>query len=90
MEPGAQGGNPAFPSGMQQLGAAVGVAVIVSVYATGAVPGQFVPGAQAAFLTSAAFSVAALVVATLCLRERRTPDPAVLDPELEPELAEAA
>ncbi len=74
----------------QQLGAAVGVAVIVSVYATGAVPGQFVPGAQAAFLTSAAFSVAALVVATLGLRERRTPDPVVLDPELEPELAEAA
>ena len=29
----------------QQLGAAVGVAVIVSVYAAGAVPGEFVPGA---------------------------------------------
>ncbi len=37
----------------QQLGGAVGVAVIVSVYAAGAVPGEFVPGAQAAFLTSA-------------------------------------
>ena len=43
----------------QQLGGAVGVAAIVSVYATGAVPGQFVPGVQPAFLTSAAFSLAA-------------------------------
>ena len=32
------------------------MAVIVSVYAAGAVPGQFVPGLQAAFLTSAAFA----------------------------------
>ena len=30
----------------QQLGSAVGVAAIVSVYATGAVPGQFVPGVR--------------------------------------------
>ena len=37
----------------QQLGGAVGVAAIVSVYAAGAVPGEFLPGAQAAFLTSA-------------------------------------
>ena len=53
--------TPASASGLlqttQQLGGAVGVAAIVSVYATGAVPGQFVPGARAAFLTSAAFSL---------------------------------
>ncbi len=30
----------------QQLGSAIGVAAIVSVYATGAVPGEFVPGRQ--------------------------------------------
>src|SRR6185437_15870965 len=72
----------------QQLGAAVGVAAIVSVYATGAVPGQFVPGVQSAFLTSAAFSLAALVVATVALRDRRTPESVVV--EVEPELAEAA
>ena len=35
------------------------MAVIVSVYAAGAVPGEFLPGAQAAFLTSAVFSAAA-------------------------------
>jgi len=37
----------------QQLGGAVGVAVIVSVYAAGAVPGQVVPGLQGAFWTAA-------------------------------------
>jgi EmrB/QacA subfamily drug resistance transporter len=53
----------------QQLGAAVGIAVIVSVYAAGAVPGEFVPGLRAAFLTSAAFCAIALVVATVVLRQ---------------------
>ncbi len=72
----------------QQLGSAVGVAAIVSVYATGAVPGQFVPGIEAAFLTSAAFSLAALVVAATALRTPRPPEPVVQ--ELEPELVEAA
>ena len=73
----------------QQLGSAVGVAAIVSVYASGAVPGQFVPGAQAAFLTSAAFSLAAFLVAATGLRQR----PAPAEPEAladEPEYAEAA
>jgi EmrB/QacA subfamily drug resistance transporter len=72
----------------QQLGSAVGVAAIVSVYATGAVPGQFVPGVQGAFLTSAAFSLVAFLVAAAGLRTRRTPEPVVED--LEPELVEAA
>jgi EmrB/QacA subfamily drug resistance transporter len=73
----------------QQLGSAVGVAAIVSVYATGAVPGRFVPGAEAAFLTSAAFSLAAFVVAAAGLRRRREPtEPALL--EVQPELADAA
>jgi hypothetical protein len=58
------------------------------VYATGAVPGQFVPGVQPAFLTSAAFSLAAFVVATVALRDRRTTD--TVPVEVEPELAEAA
>ncbi|MGY2701483.1 MFS transporter [Nocardioides sp. HB32] len=52
----------------QQLGSAVGVAAIVSVYAAGAVPGEFVPGLSAAFLTSAAFAAAGLLVATFVLR----------------------
>jgi EmrB/QacA subfamily drug resistance transporter len=72
----------------QQLGSAIGVAVIVSIYASGAVPGQFVPGVKAAFLTSAAFSLMAFVVAAAGLRTPRPPEPVV--EELEPELAEAA
>lgn len=53
----------------QQLGSAVGIAVIVSVYAAGSVPGQFVPGLRGALLTSAAFALVAFVVAsTLHLR----------------------
>ena len=78
----------------QQLGSAVGVAVIVSVYAAGAVPGQFVPGLQAAFLTSAGFATLALLVTASVLRTPRAlAEPArdEHEPEPEPEVsAEAA
>jgi EmrB/QacA subfamily drug resistance transporter len=73
----------------QQLGGAVGVAAIVSVYATGAVPGQFVPGVEPAFLTSAAFSLVAFVVAVTTLRRPVAP-PESLVLEIEPELADVA
>jgi MFS family permease len=73
----------------QQLGSAVGVAAIVSVYATGAIPGQFVPGVRGAFLTSAAFSLTAFIVAGIALRNPR-PAFAAAAEELEPEYAEAA
>jgi EmrB/QacA subfamily drug resistance transporter len=72
----------------QQLGSAIGVAVIVSIYASGAVPGQFVPGVKAAFLTSAAFSLAAFIVAGTGLRAPREPE--TVTEEIEPELVEAA
>ena len=73
----------------QQLGSALGVAIIVSVYAAGAVPGEFVPGAQAAFLTSAGFSFAAFLIATavLVLRRRPVDVPEELEEELVPEAA---
>jgi EmrB/QacA subfamily drug resistance transporter len=73
----------------QQLGGAVGVAAIVSVYATGAVPGRFVPGVENAFLTSSAFALVAFLVATVALRPLR-PSPEVAFDERETELAEAA
>jgi sugar phosphate permease len=59
----------------QQLGGAIGLAVIVSVYAAGAEPGQFLPGADHAFLTSAIFALTALLVAVLAVTRvrRRTP-----------------
>ncbi|HEX4687058.1 MAG TPA: MFS transporter [Nocardioides sp.] len=72
----------------QQLGSAVGVAAIVSIYASDAVPGQFVPGLEPAFLTSAGFSLAAFLVAAIALRNPRPAEPVV--EELEPELVEAA
>jgi hypothetical protein len=59
----------------QQLGSAVGVAVIVSVYAAGAEPGAFVPGLRGAFLTSATFAAVATVVGLVALRRRRAPAP---------------
>ncbi|MFC7493152.1 MULTISPECIES: MFS transporter [unclassified Nocardioides] len=76
----------------QQLGGAVGVAVIVSVYAAGAVPGQLVPGMSAAFLTSASFAALALVASAVVVRAVRPPRPAeVLDPDLGAEaMADAA
>ncbi len=45
----------------QQLGAAAGLAVVVSVYASPAVPGQFLPRAHAALLTAAGLSGLALL-----------------------------
>ncbi|GAB3776454.1 EmrB/QacA subfamily drug resistance transporter [Nocardioides ginsengisegetis] len=76
----------------QQLGSAIGVAVIVSVYAAGAVPGAFVPGLQAAFLTSATFAALALVVSTVVLRPARRPAEAVAptDPAESLAMADAA
>jgi MFS family permease len=59
----------------QQLGSAVGVAVIVSVYAAGAEPGAFVPGLRGAFLTSATFAAVATVVGLVALRPRRATAP---------------
>jgi EmrB/QacA subfamily drug resistance transporter len=79
----------------QQLGSAVGVAAIVSVYAAGAVPGEFLPGVRAAFLTSAAFALVAFAVATLVLRPRRAtglsaPEPVAAPEPAEPLAADAA
>jgi EmrB/QacA subfamily drug resistance transporter len=59
----------------QQLGSAVGVAVIVSVYAAGAEPGAFVPGLRGAFLTSATFAAVATVVGLVALRDRHATAP---------------
>ncbi|MCX5265840.1 hypothetical protein [Streptomyces sp. NBC_00199] len=44
---------------------------VTAVYAAGAVPGQFVPGARAAFLTTAAFTLLASTLAALILRSHR-------------------
>ncbi|NUP34340.1 MAG: MFS transporter [Streptomycetaceae bacterium] len=54
----------------QQLGGASGLAVIVSVYASGTMPGQFVAGARAAFLATAGLTLAACLIAGLWGRVR--------------------
>jgi EmrB/QacA subfamily drug resistance transporter len=60
----------------QQLGGAVGLAVIVSVYAANDLPGEFLPGTREAFLTSASFAlVAFLIAATVVRRRRPAPEP---------------
>jgi EmrB/QacA subfamily drug resistance transporter len=62
----------------QQLGGAVGLAVIVSVYAANDRPGEFLPGTTPAFLTSALFALLAFVTAVTVVRRRRpVADPAV-------------
>lgn len=57
----------------QQLGGAVGLAVIVSVYVSTGTPGQFTPGTREAFLTAAGFTLAALLAATVLIHRQATP-----------------
>ncbi len=71
VEPEHAGAASGLLQTMQQLGGAVGLAVIVSVYASGAVPGEVVPGAEAAFLTSMAFAVTAFVISMVVMRSPR-------------------
>ncbi len=90
VEPEHAGAASGLLQTMQQLGAAIGVAVIVSVYAAGAVPGEFVPGARAAFLTAATFSTVALLVSVFVLRGRRPAPAEAPEPELDEALAAEA
>lgn len=80
VEPEHAGAASGLLQTMQQLGGAVGLAVIVSVYASGTVPGDVVPGAEAAFLTSMVFAVTAFVIATVVMRTPRRAAPPVSMP----------
>jgi EmrB/QacA subfamily drug resistance transporter len=71
VEPEHAGAASGLLQTFQQLGGAVGLAVIVSVYAAGSVPGEFLPGAQAAFLTSATMAALAGVAGVVALAQRR-------------------
>jgi MFS family permease len=74
----------------QQLGGAIGLAVIVSVYAAGAQPGRFLPGADHAFQTSAIFALTAFLVAALTATRLRRAPVVATEPLEAPEPAEAA
>ncbi|NRQ50595.1 MFS transporter [Aeromicrobium stalagmiti] len=71
VEPEHAGAASGLLQTMQQLGGAIGLAVIVSVYASGAVPGEVVPGAEAAFLTSMVFALVGFAMATVVMRTPR-------------------
>lgn len=55
----------------QQIGGALGIAVIAAVYAGGAVPGEFTAGLGAAFALAAAIALLAAVVAATTISSRR-------------------
>lgn len=74
VEPEHAGAASGLLQTMQQLGGAVGLAVIVSVYASGSVSGEVVPGAEAAFMTAAAFSLVAFFIAIVVMRSPRHAD----------------
>lgn len=57
----------------QQLGGAIGLAVIASVYASQAVPGQFVPGFSVALLTCTGFALLGTLAAVIVVPARRSP-----------------
>ncbi len=71
VEPEHAGAASGLLQTFQQLGGAVGLAVVVSVYAAGSVPGEFLPGARAAFLTSATMTALAGVAGVVALTSRR-------------------
>ncbi|MEP9382311.1 MFS transporter [Nocardioides sp. KR10-350] len=69
VEPEHAGAASGLLQTMQQLGGAVGLAVIASVYAANAVPDRFMPGVHQAFLAAAVLAGLALVSAlTLVVR----------------------
>jgi MFS family permease len=68
----------------QQLGGAVGLAVIVSVYAANDRPGEFLPGTTEAFLTSSLFALVAFAIAVAVVRRPRP----VAEPAPEAEVEE--
>lgn len=57
----------------QQIGGALGIAVITSIYAVAAEPGKYVSGLPAAFGGGAGIALAAAIVAWISLRERTNP-----------------
>jgi len=56
---------------VQQIGGAIGLAVIASVYASRAVPGQFVPGFGPALLTCRGFALLGVLAAVLVVPHGR-------------------
>jgi len=75
VEPEHAGSASGLLQTMQQLGGAVGLAVIASVYASHAVPGDFPTGARAGFAAAAVIAAIALASAASMLARPRSPAP---------------
>jgi EmrB/QacA subfamily drug resistance transporter len=72
VEPEHAGAASGLMQTMQQLGGSIGLAVVASVYAAHAVPGQFLPGMQEGFYGSVAMAtIAFLAAASLVVRRPR-------------------
>ncbi len=85
VEPEHAGAASGLLQTMQQLGGAVGLAVIASVYASHSVPGDFLVGAHAGFAAAAVIAAIGLAgAATLLARPRAVAAP-VIDPVVEAE-----
>jgi MFS family permease len=56
----------------QQVGGSVGIAVAVSVYATGAIEGQFIPGFAGAMFAGAGLAAAATIVAIFTIDKTKS------------------
>jgi EmrB/QacA subfamily drug resistance transporter len=69
----------------QQVGGALGLAVLVTVYSANNVPGDMISGLSAVYLTAAGFVTLGLVLATVLLRgpRRRTAVAGAPEPDLE-------
>ena len=59
----------------QQIGGALGLAVLVTVYASHTEPGHVVVGMSTSYHTAAGFLAVALVLATALLGKRRAAQP---------------
>jgi len=77
VEPEHAGAASGLLQTMQQLGGSVGLAVIASVYAAHAVPGDFLHGARYGFLTSAILAAIALTSALSLVARRVVARPAL-------------
>ena len=77
---------------VQQLGGALGLAVIASVYAGQSVPGQFVPGFGPALLTCSGFALLSVLTALLVVpaRGRDSGEPSTAAPVRPAELANSS
>ncbi|WP_435821053.1 MFS transporter [Micromonospora musae] len=71
VEPEHSGSASGLFQTMQQLGGAMGLAVIASVYAVNSVPGQFLPGVREAFVAAAVLAAVAGISALLAVSRRK-------------------